>query len=93
MCCTFGLIVVASKDLNMPVGVVVCETTREEDGLAMSSRNAYMAPAERAAAPVVYVSLQAAEDARKRAVDAGRCVVVAAAAAAASAAAADHDDF
>eukprot|EP00752_Nemacystus_decipiens_P006924 g6217.t1 len=60
------------EDLNMPVGVVVCETTREPDGVAMSSRNAYMAPEERAAAPVVYLSLQAAADARKRAVDAGR---------------------
>lgn len=63
------------KDLNMPVGVVVCETTREADGLAMSSRNAYMAPEERAAAPVVYLSLQAGADARKRAADAGRRVL------------------
>lgn len=61
-----------SKDLNLPVEVVVCETTREADGLAMSSRNAYMSAEERAAAPVVYMSLQAAADARKRAVEAGR---------------------
>lgn len=61
----------------MPVGVVVCETTREPDGVAMSSRNAYMAPAERAAAPVVYLSLQAGAEARKRAVDSGRCVFAA----------------
>lgn len=60
----------------MPVGVVVCETTREPDGVAMSSRNAYMAPAERAAAPVVYLSLQAGAEARKRAVDSGRCVLL-----------------
>lgn len=56
----------------MPVGVVVCETTREPDGLAMSSRNAYMAPAERAAAAVVYLSLQAGANTRKRAAEAGR---------------------
>ena len=73
------------KDFNMPVGVVVCETTRESDGVAMSSRNAYMAPEERAAAPVVYLSLQAGAEARKRAADAGRCVAAAAAAAAAAA--------
>lgn len=64
------------KDLNMPVEVVVGETTRDPDGVAMSSRNAYMTEAERAAAPVVYLSLQAAADARTRAAEAGRCVRV-----------------
>ncbi len=54
----------------------MCETTREADGLAMSSRNAYMSADERAAAPVVYLSLQAAADARKRAAEAGRCGAV-----------------
>lgn len=64
------------KDLNMPVEVVVGETTRDPDGVAMSSRNAYMTETERAAAPVVYMSLQAAADARTGAAEAGRCVRV-----------------
>ena len=46
-------------DLSMPVTVVGCETVREDDGLAMSSRNAYLTPAERAAAPVVHRALRA----------------------------------
>lgn len=47
-------------DLNMPVEVVVCPIVREADGLAMSSRNAYLSPAERAAAPVLHRALTAA---------------------------------
>jgi pantoate--beta-alanine ligase len=46
-------------DLSVPVAVVGCPTIREVDGLAMSSRNAYLTPAERAAAPVVHAALQA----------------------------------
>lgn len=38
------------KDLNMPVGIEVCPTVREADGLAMSSRNALLSPDERARA-------------------------------------------
>jgi len=36
-----------AQDLNMPLEVVPCETVREKDGLAMSSRNRYLSPAER----------------------------------------------
>ncbi|CAM9719008.1 unnamed protein product [Chrysoparadoxa australica] len=42
------------RDLNFPVDVVICPTGRESDGLALSSRNAYMNAEQRAAAPVVY---------------------------------------
>ncbi|GIO42736.1 pantoate--beta-alanine ligase [Paenibacillus apis] len=41
------------KDLNMPVQIVPCPIRREEDGLALSSRNVYLAPAEREAALVL----------------------------------------
>jgi pantoate--beta-alanine ligase len=46
-------------DLNLPVRVVLCPTVREADGLAMSSRNTYLTPEERAWAPVLYRVLKA----------------------------------
>ncbi len=48
-----------AQDLSMPIEVVACPTRREQDGLAMSSRNVYLTPDERAAAPVVYTALRA----------------------------------
>jgi pantoate--beta-alanine ligase len=48
-----------ARDLSVPVEVVGCATVRELDGLAMSSRNSYLQPDERAAAPVIYRALQA----------------------------------
>ncbi|MHB8919091.1 MAG: pantoate--beta-alanine ligase [Desulfocucumaceae bacterium] len=48
------------EDLNMPVEIVAVSTVREADGLAMSSRNVYLSPDQRAAAPVLYDSLRAA---------------------------------
>ncbi len=42
-----------ARDLNLDAEVVVMPTVREPDGLAMSSRNAYLSPPERAAAPVI----------------------------------------
>ena len=49
-------------DLDVPLEVVGCETVREADGLAMSSRNAYLDPGARAAAAVLYRALAAARD-------------------------------
>ena len=46
------------RQLDLPVAVVAGETVREPDGLAMSSRNAYLAPAERTEAPRLYRVLQ-----------------------------------
>lgn len=50
-------------DLSLPVEVVGCPTVREPDGLALSSRNAYLSAEERAAAPVVHAALRAGRDA------------------------------
>ena len=50
-----------AADLNYPVQIVACPIVREPDGLAMSSRNAYLSPAERRTATVLFRSLQAAQ--------------------------------
>ena len=50
-------------DLSAPVEVVGCPIVREPDGLAMSSRNAYLTPPEREAATVLYRALLAARTA------------------------------
>ena len=44
-------------DLNLGVEIVTVPTVREPDGLALSSKNAYLSPAQRRAAPVVYRTL------------------------------------
>ena len=44
-------------DLNLPVQVIGCETLREADGLAMSSRNARLSPLARAIAPALYAAM------------------------------------
>jgi pantoate--beta-alanine ligase len=49
------------RDLNFPLDIVVGETLREPDGLAMSSRNVYLNPQERQAATVLYRALSAAK--------------------------------
>jgi len=47
------------RDLSFPVDVVACPTVREPDGVAMSSRNAYLSSTERAEAPVLHRALLA----------------------------------
>jgi pantoate--beta-alanine ligase len=67
------------RDLRLPVGIDVVPTVRDGDGLALSSRNAYLGTTERAAAPGLYRALCAMRDAvargegdRNRIVAAGR---------------------
>ena len=48
------------RDMNAPVTVVPCPTVREPDGLAISSRNAYLSEEEREVAPVLFDALTAA---------------------------------
>jgi pantoate--beta-alanine ligase len=47
-----------TRDLNLPVQIVPCATVREGDGLALSSRNSYLTPDERRAAPVLHRALK-----------------------------------
>jgi len=51
-----------ARDLAIPTEVIACPTIRQADGLALSSRNVHLGPAERAAAPVLRRALVAARD-------------------------------
>jgi pantoate--beta-alanine ligase len=66
-------------DLNLPVEIVACPILREADGLAMSSRNAYLDPQQRKQALVLHGALmrvkkswEAGEDAAEKLLAAGR---------------------
>jgi pantoate--beta-alanine ligase len=49
------------RDLDLPLEVVVAPTVREPDGLALSSRNSYLTPEQRAVAPVIFRALSQAQ--------------------------------
>ncbi|MGY1521789.1 pantoate--beta-alanine ligase [Luteimonas sp. A482] len=53
------------RDLAFPIELLAGDTVREDDGLAMSSRNQYLAPAERALAPEIHRTLQAMRQAAR----------------------------
>jgi pantoate--beta-alanine ligase len=50
----FKVVTAMARDLDIPTKIVGLRTVREKDGLAMSSRNAYLSPTERAAAPTLH---------------------------------------
>lgn len=55
-----------AADLTLGAKIVVCPTVREADGLALSSRNVYLTPEQRRAAPVLYRALRAGAAAIRR---------------------------
>lgn len=50
------------EDLNIDVEMIVCPTIRDEDGLAMSSRNIYLSPEQRRTAAILYKTLVSASN-------------------------------
>lgn len=54
------------KQFNLPIEIMAADTKREEDGLAMSSRNGYLTPAQKLEAPRLYSELSLLVDAIKQ---------------------------
>ena len=81
-----------ARDLDLPVEVAGVPTLREPDGLAMSSRNVYLTPAEREVAPGLYRALQAGVSAAQADGAAAKDVVASALGALFPAAPADPDE-
>jgi pantoate--beta-alanine ligase len=52
-----------TRDLNYPIEIVICPIRREDDGLAMSSRNTYLDEHQRRAAPILFHALSVAKEA------------------------------
>lgn len=73
-----------ARDLNIPVVITGCPTIREEDGLAMSSRNVRLSPDDRARAPALFAAMTTAAEAIRAgtaasaALDAARSAILAA---------------
>jgi len=62
----FFLLKKMTRDLDVPVRLIAVPTVREKDGLALSSRNAYLSPAQRAAAPTLRAALKAGRTQARR---------------------------
>ena len=61
-----------TREMAFPVEIIPAPTLREPDGLALSSRNRYLTPEQRAIAPTIYQALQAMREARHRGDPPGR---------------------
>ena len=68
-----------ARDLDIPCRIIGCETVREADGLAMSSRNAYLSADERRTASLIPAQLQAVADAVRAGEDVAQAIAKASA--------------